>query len=198
MGGTLPARWVDRLFERLQALYGARFSALRNGSAPPTWKTTWGVGLSGYTAEELLRGLDACKTRPTPPTLPEFRSLCRSVLENHGNSSGAGNMETCYREAPSQHANNASSKNLLWAERIFERHAQGEYNIEVGLRAAEAVLGRPRPKVLRASEPTAPGVANAPGFIPLEREGTVSAKRRNSDHRVHKITNVRYNSSSTA
>lgn len=40
---------------------------------------TWAVGLSGYTPEQIGRGLRACLDRndPWPPSLPEFRALCK-------------------------------------------------------------------------------------------------------------------------
>jgi len=38
---------------------------------------TWAEDLGDLTREELVRGVDACRTRKFPPTLPEFRELCR-------------------------------------------------------------------------------------------------------------------------
>ena len=40
---------------------------------------TWALGLSGLGPQDISRGLMACldRTDPWPPTLPEFRALCK-------------------------------------------------------------------------------------------------------------------------
>lgn len=73
--------YLDRLFERLLAMYGEKF--VRQWSMVPveTMKRTWAEELADLTTEELKRGLNACRTREWPPTLPEFRNLCRAPLD---------------------------------------------------------------------------------------------------------------------
>lgn len=58
-------KWVDYI-----ELAGGSESAMK----------VWQQGLEGITSEEIRRGVGAClfSGKPWPPTLPEFRDLCRS------------------------------------------------------------------------------------------------------------------------
>lgn len=73
----LRADWIERLFERMAGLYGARFADAWRGVDPERVKRTWGEELAGFTGDEIARGVTALKTRDWPPTLPEFAKLCR-------------------------------------------------------------------------------------------------------------------------
>lgn len=44
-------------------------------------KRTWGEHLAGFTKNELTRGLAAVSELKFPPTLPEFKRLCRPALD---------------------------------------------------------------------------------------------------------------------
>jgi hypothetical protein len=68
---------VEALFAQFEALYGARFAQMWKGTDLSVVKTTWGKALSGFTVREVKAGLLACRTKPWPPTLPEFLVLCR-------------------------------------------------------------------------------------------------------------------------
>lgn len=73
----LRADWIERLFDRMAGLYGARFADAWRGVDPERVKRTWAEELAGFTGEEIARGVTALKTRDWPPTLPEFVKLCR-------------------------------------------------------------------------------------------------------------------------
>lgn len=76
----IPVSWIEQVFSRLLAMYGNRFTSMWEGLDPQQIKQVWADGLAGFGKEDILRGLDACKTgRDWPPTLPEFRKLCRPV-----------------------------------------------------------------------------------------------------------------------
>lgn len=77
----LPERWVERIFERLVALYGSGFTERWSEVDPAQMRAMWAHELGGYTADELQAGLAACKERPWAPTLPEFLMLCRPSIE---------------------------------------------------------------------------------------------------------------------
>lgn len=81
--------WIDRLWERLVSRYGSRFTDMWRGIDPDKLKQAWSEEMAGYTADELRRGLEACKAKDWPPTLPEFLKLCRPPM----------NYEAAYREA---------------------------------------------------------------------------------------------------
>ena len=72
-----PRAWIERLFDRLSGMYGHRFTDMWAGIDPDTVIETWAAGLAGFSLEELLAGFTACGSRDWPPTLPEFRKLCR-------------------------------------------------------------------------------------------------------------------------
>ncbi len=62
-------------------MYGNKFADMWRGIDPDAIKQAWGEDLAGYTGNELKRGLDWCKTQTWPPTLPEFMTACRPVID---------------------------------------------------------------------------------------------------------------------
>lgn len=77
----LPSAWINRLFTRLAMMYGNKFSDMWRGLDTEEIKQAWAEDLAGYSADELKRGLDWCKSQTWPPTLPEFMTSCRPVLD---------------------------------------------------------------------------------------------------------------------
>lgn len=77
----LPSAWVDRIFDRMQTFYGAKFAEQWRGLDPDRLKLAWAEELAGLSGDELKRGLEACKSRQWPPTLPEFITLCRPTID---------------------------------------------------------------------------------------------------------------------
>lgn len=87
----LPDSWVERIFDRMQGLYGALWvDRWRSGETIEQGgrlfdrglllaKATWGQELAGFVDQpaRIHRALDACRHRNLPPTLPEFLDLCR-------------------------------------------------------------------------------------------------------------------------
>lgn len=61
-------------------MYGARFVDMWSTINAADMKTAWAEELAGFTKDELVRGLETCKTKPFPPTLPEFMEFCRPKL----------------------------------------------------------------------------------------------------------------------
>lgn len=74
---VLPFPWVKRIFQRLGAMYGERFHKQWGDIPGEEVVQVWAEELAGFTAEEIATGLNACKLREWPPTLPEFLRLCR-------------------------------------------------------------------------------------------------------------------------
>jgi hypothetical protein len=73
---SLPSEWVDRLFVRFSQMYGNKFISQIGGDIAGT-KRAWADGLHGISGYEIADGLKACLRSDWPPTLPEFRSMCR-------------------------------------------------------------------------------------------------------------------------
>lgn len=77
----LPDTWVEKLFQKMEDRYGDLW-ATRYGSFPRARvKQTWAEDLGDLTGEEVARGVAACRSAKFPPTLPEFRALCRPALD---------------------------------------------------------------------------------------------------------------------
>lgn len=77
----LPELWTERLLDRLAAMYGQKFTDQWRGVDPVYLKSVWSEELASYSADEIKRGLAACRTRIWPPTLPEFLLLCRPPID---------------------------------------------------------------------------------------------------------------------
>lgn len=70
---------IDRIWERMSQIFGHKWSS--SFGAEPS--ETWLAGLIDMTEEEIRTGLVACLNwaEEWPPTLPQFRSLCRPRRE---------------------------------------------------------------------------------------------------------------------
>jgi hypothetical protein len=80
-GAPVPQRWVEDLFARLTAIAGSAMATVYAGANPELVKREWAEALAGFTAEEVKRGLVACRTRKFAPNLGEFLHLCRPSLD---------------------------------------------------------------------------------------------------------------------
>ena len=78
--------WIERLFSRLAALYGAAFGRQWEGTNIADVKTVWAEKLGGFEDKpQAIKGaLDALDEHPYPPTLPEFIILCRTAARRIG------------------------------------------------------------------------------------------------------------------
>ncbi len=78
---ALPDAWIERIFQRMEDRYGALW-ADRYGAFPRARvMRSWAEDLADMSRDELTRGVAACRDRKFPPTLPEFRELCRPALD---------------------------------------------------------------------------------------------------------------------
>jgi hypothetical protein len=72
---------VRDLLKFLMLTYGQKFTDLWRGVTPGEMKAVWSMALSGYTSDEIQRGLKVCMTHIWPPTLPEFLMWCRPPMD---------------------------------------------------------------------------------------------------------------------
>lgn len=72
---------VEQIFTDMLLAYGKKFGDMWAGSSLDTLIAFWTRGLRGYTPREIKRGIGALETRPWPPTLPEFKLLCRPTVD---------------------------------------------------------------------------------------------------------------------
>ncbi|MNK63117.1 hypothetical protein D3C87_823240 [compost metagenome] len=69
--------WIKKLFQRLAAMYGDKLPKMWGAVPESAMHEVWAEDLAGFTGDEIATGLQACKQREWPPTLPEFIRLCR-------------------------------------------------------------------------------------------------------------------------
>lgn len=93
---VLPDSWVERIFDRMQGLYGSLWvDRWRSGEMVERGgmqfdrgvmlaKATWAQELGGFAEkpERIAKALECCRNRNLPPTLPEFLQLCRDQYED--------------------------------------------------------------------------------------------------------------------
>lgn len=81
MRTTLPERLIDDLLSRIQAAVGDRFFDNYKGSDPAVFRDEWAHALSDLKKHELERGLRELANAKFPPSLGEFRVMCRPCLD---------------------------------------------------------------------------------------------------------------------
>lgn len=104
MNAPIPLTWATKIIERMHLLYGAAFMRQWDGLDKAQMVQAWAQELSGFTGEEIAAGLNACRTRPYAPSLPEFMRLCRPWLE----------PETAFRAAVTGMQARSSGKSGEW------------------------------------------------------------------------------------
>lgn len=78
---ALPTSWVEKLFDRMLLAYGKKFTDQWAGADPDRLIGHWAKELGGMTREELARGAAGLESRDWPPTLPEFKRMCRPPVD---------------------------------------------------------------------------------------------------------------------
>lgn len=139
----LPASWVDRIFERLQGLYGSIWvDRWRTGEMIETprgpvdrgvmqAKATWAQELAGFAEqpERLMKAIEACGSRPMPPTLPEFRDYARQAHLPMQDVLPAPTPDASRRAANVEKAAAVKVQEppgKAWAQRLRKRYLHGE------------------------------------------------------------------------
>lgn len=145
---SLPPEWVERIFKRMALEYGSRLGSLWAGLDPEEVKAHWAQELGGYVkAPQALAHALEHLPEDRPPTLPEFRRLCRgapvpAVLALSAPCADAAKVSASLASA---RAAVVAAGSRTWADRLLERQAAGERlghaQRECLLRAAARVSG---------------------------------------------------------
>lgn len=77
----LPTSWIERLFHKMLLDYGKKFTDQWGGADTQALIDHWSVEMAGYAGHEIKRGLSAMEGRDWPPTLPEFKKMCRPPID---------------------------------------------------------------------------------------------------------------------
>jgi predicted nucleic acid-binding Zn ribbon protein len=73
----IPESWVEKLFHKMLLEYGKKFTDQWGAVDTDELIAHWSHELSGYAGHEFKRGLSAISGKEWPPTLPEFKKMCR-------------------------------------------------------------------------------------------------------------------------
>ena len=73
----IPEAWIERLFEKMVAMYGNKFLDMWGKTDLQTVKNLWSQELGKLTKEEITRGANALMNLEWPPTLPQFLKISR-------------------------------------------------------------------------------------------------------------------------
>lgn len=79
---ALPEAWIERLLDKMLLSYGKKFLDQWGGVDTDKLVKHWAQELASYTRDELARGYAALESREWPPTLPEFKKLCRPGIDS--------------------------------------------------------------------------------------------------------------------
>jgi hypothetical protein len=77
----LPESWVEKLFEKMLFDYGKKFTDQWGAADSDGLIAYWSASLAGFTGAELDRGVKAMEALDWPPTLPQFKKLCRPPMD---------------------------------------------------------------------------------------------------------------------
>lgn len=153
----LPDSWVERIFDRMQGLYGSLWvDRWRSGETVERGgrqfdrgllnaKATWAQELGGFAdqSDRIAKALEACRHRSLPPTLPEFLDLCRQTVAEQAKAlpppvpDAQRRMENIERAAAVR-VEVAGDKG--WAHRLRARYPSGERLQQIQISLASAAL----------------------------------------------------------
>lgn len=129
---SLPAAWVDRVFDKLTVTYGHHFLGRWSGMNLDAVKADWGRELSRFQQNPQAIGA-ALESLPAndPPTVLQFRALCSQACRDErqalpDNSRPAPNLEHLRAELSRLRAQSGEHHPLEWVDRLLARQAAGE------------------------------------------------------------------------
>ena len=136
---SLPPEWVEKIFKRMALEYGSRLGSLWAGLDPEEVKAHWARELAGYVnaPQALGHALDHMPD-DRPPTLPEFRKLCRGAPVPALKALPAPAADVARVSAALARARSSvmAAHGTSWVDKLRAREAAGE---RLGLLQREAL-----------------------------------------------------------
>ena len=77
----LPDSWVEKMLDEMLLSYGKKFIDQWQGVDTDKLVAHWARQMADFTGPEIRKGLDALDTREWPPSLPEFKKMCRTPID---------------------------------------------------------------------------------------------------------------------
>ena len=144
---SLNAEWVEVLFTKLSLVYGRDFFGRWEGLDLDAVKADWAHELAGFAhhREAIVYGL--AHLPPKPPTVLEFRAICRMAP-----APDTPRLEAPVANMARRDAELAKLQQILcelagpvggrgWAHKVLERAQRGERVSPYTVRQARAALG---------------------------------------------------------
>ena len=146
---SLPTKWVEALFTKLQLTYGRDFLGRWEGVNLADVKTDWGHELAGFEHQPECIAYALAHLPDKAPTVMEFRAICRKcppkadvVLLDRGVLASPERVAAeVAKLTPMRLRVESDSKD--WARRLLARHEAGEALGLTQLRFAREALGLP-------------------------------------------------------
>ena len=143
----LQLGWIERLFARLEALYGASFVRQWENTNIAEVKKVWAEKLGGFTAPQIGAAIKGCDDRQYPPNLPEFIDLCRQAAKRTDKPraieapqlSVEERMERA-RQLEASSVKTSSYDYRGWAKELKRRYLSGEHLLIMQEDMASAAL----------------------------------------------------------
>lgn len=148
---SLPAPWVDRLFEKLTLVYGREFLARWDGVPIADVKADWAHELAGFERhpQSIAHALQHLPP-DRPPTVLQFRAMCRAAPDSTRPQlpppkALPADWERVKAELAKvrESLTNNRQDPKDWARRILARQAAGERPSSISVRFAREALGMP-------------------------------------------------------
>jgi hypothetical protein len=76
---ALPRKWIEVLFSKMSAVYGARFADMWRGTNPVEVQKVWAVELKKLSNAQLKAGSENLTALVKVPNLPEFVAHCKQA-----------------------------------------------------------------------------------------------------------------------
>jgi hypothetical protein len=144
---SLPAAWVDKIFEKLAVVYGRDFLGRWEGLDLNDVKSDWAHELSGLFRHPSAIAHALANLPDRAPTVVEFRKIARSApdekpLEIEHSPAGKERIAAeLAKLAPVMKADAPQGKDYrAWARAIVDRHAAGDRITRTQLTMAREAL----------------------------------------------------------
>lgn len=84
---AVPQAWVEKLFDKMNSVYGDRFPMMWRATKLDRVKEEWGIALFKLSRGQIEAGVDTLVNLVKCPTLPEFVAHCKAArLERAANT----------------------------------------------------------------------------------------------------------------
>jgi hypothetical protein len=178
---ALPEAWIERLFGRFEALYGAKVADAWKGCDLRNVKVVWAEALGSLSRDELSAGIAGCMTREWPPTLPEFVKLCRQPSTN-----APGRHPTANEAWALVLSSQDEAETVVWTEQIAEAAGIAQPILDDGDKTGARMAFRDAYERILRERSDSPRWFASLGSDPVRRQDAldraVSAGRLSSQH----------------